>query len=86
MIRYMSSNNKKPLSVQEFIIGTITTVDPFTRDLLLNAMVNELRYPQFQTKYFANTLLSLFTECNKDPKLEIIQEHLTRYDIKQNTV
>jgi hypothetical protein len=82
MVKYFTNNNKNPANVQTFIIGTITSLDSLTRDLLLNSIVNELRYPQFHTKFFAITLQSLFKECNKDPKLEIIQEHLVRYNVK----
>ena len=44
------------------------------RYLFLNAMVNQLRYPNSHTHYFSCTLLYLFVEANS----EVIQEQITR--------
>ena len=45
------------------------------RYLFLNAIANQLRYPNSHTHYFSCTLLSLFAETNA----EAIQEQITRY-------
>lgn len=45
------------------------------RYLFLNAIANQLRYPNSHTHYFSCTLLSLFSETNA----EAIQEQITRY-------
>jgi len=42
--------------------------------MLLNAIVNQLRYPNTHTHYFSCVLLHLFLES----KSEIIQEQITR--------
>jgi CCR4-NOT transcription complex subunit 1 len=43
--------------------------------LFLNAIANQLRYPNSHTHYFSCTLLYLFAEANT----EAIQEQITRY-------
>ncbi len=45
------------------------------RYLFLNAIANQLRYPNSHTHYFSCTLLYLFAEANT----EAIQEQITRY-------
>lgn len=45
------------------------------RYLYLNAIANQLRYPNSHTHYFSCTLLYLFAEANS----EAIQEQITRY-------
>jgi len=44
------------------------------RYLFLNAIANQLRYPNSHTHYFSCTLLYLFAEANS----EVIQEQITR--------
>lgn len=44
------------------------------RYLFLNAIANQLRYPNSHTHYFSCTLLYLFAEANT----EAIQEQITR--------
>ena len=44
------------------------------RYLFLNAIANQLRYPNSHTHYFSCTLLYLFAEANN----EAIQEQITR--------
>jgi len=44
------------------------------RYLYLNAIANQLRYPNSHTHYFSCTLLYLFAEANS----EAIQEQITR--------
>ena len=45
------------------------------RYLFLNAIANQLRYPNSHTHYFSCVLLYLFAEANT----EAIQEQITRY-------
>ena len=45
------------------------------RYLFLNAIANQLRYPNSHTHYFSCALLSLFAETN----VEAIQEQITRW-------
>lgn len=45
------------------------------RYLFLNAIANQLRYPNSHTHYFSCTMLYLFAEANA----EAIQEQITRY-------
>eukprot|EP00759_Apiculatamorpha_spiralis_P056339 PhF_6_TR7999/c0_g1_i1/m.12325/K12604/CNOT1, NOT1; CCR4-NOT transcription complex subunit 1 len=52
------------------------SMDTEGRYFLLNAMVNQLRYPNNHTHYFSCVVLFLFShQC---PELEIIQEQITR--------
>ena len=44
------------------------------RYLFLNAIANQLRYPNSHTHYFSCALLSLFAEANT----EAVQEQITR--------
>ena len=48
------------------------------RYLFLNAIANQLRYPNSHTHYFSCVLLYLFAEANT----EAIQEQITRYGIQ----
>lgn len=45
------------------------------RYLFLNAIANQLRYPNSHTHYFSCALLSLFAEANT----EAVQEQITRF-------
>lgn len=47
---------------------------PVGRYLFLNAIANQLRYPNSHTHYFSCTMLYLFAEANT----EAIQEQITR--------
>ena len=48
------------------------------RYLFLNAIANQLRYPNSHTHYFSCTMLYLFAEANT----EAIQEQITRYGFR----
>ena len=48
---------------------------PQGRYMLLNAMANQLRYPNSHTNYFSSTLLQLFVKCSDN---ELILEQITR--------
>ena len=50
------------------------SLPPSGRYLFLNAIANQLRYPNSHTHYFSCALLSLFAETNA----EAIQEQITR--------
>ena len=52
----------------------ISTLDAEGRYYLLNAIANQLRYPNNHTHYFSCVLLYLFAEANS----EFIQEQITR--------
>lgn len=51
-----------------------TDLDSEGRYLMLNAMANQLRYPNAHTYYFSCTLLTLFMEA----KSEAVKEQITR--------
>jgi CCR4-NOT transcription complex subunit 1 len=48
------------------------------RYLLLNALANQLRYPNNHTHFFSCVLLYLFAEVHLEHDQEIIQEQITR--------
>jgi CCR4-NOT transcription complex subunit 1 len=52
----------------------VLELDAEGRYLFLNAIANQLRYPNNHTHYFSCVLLYLFAEANQ----EIIQEQITR--------
>lgn len=54
--------------------GLINGLDPEGRYLFLNAIANQLRYPNSQTHYFSCVLLYLFAEASSD----VIKEQITR--------
>ena len=58
-----------PLSLSLFL-----SLPPSGHYLILNAIANQLRYPNSHTHYFSCALLSLFAETNA----EAIQEQITR--------
>ncbi|XP_022770231.1 CCR4-NOT transcription complex subunit 1-like isoform X3 [Durio zibethinus] len=75
-----STANTVPMTV--FLVGAaldifqslIGDLDTEGRYLFLNAIANQLRYPNNHTHYFSFILLFLFAESNQ----EIIQEQITR--------
>ncbi|XP_059434806.1 uncharacterized protein LOC132167794 isoform X1 [Corylus avellana] len=75
-----SPTNTVPLAM--FFVGAaldifqalIADLDTEGRYLFLNAVANQLRYPNTHTHYFSFILLYLFAESNQ----EIIQEQITR--------
>ncbi|XVE76912.1 hypothetical protein DITRI_Ditri13aG0018400 [Diplodiscus trichospermus] len=75
-----STANTVPMSV--FLVSAaldifqnlIADLDTEGRYLFLNAIANQLRYPNNHTHYFSFILLYLFAEANQ----EIIQEQITR--------
>ncbi|XP_062205575.1 uncharacterized protein LOC133907537 isoform X2 [Phragmites australis] len=58
----------------EIFRNLIMTLDTEGRYLLLNAIANQLRYPNSHTHYFSFIILYLFAEATQ----EIIQEQITR--------
>lgn len=48
----------------------------------MNAIANQLRYPNSHTHYFSCTMLYLFAEANT----EAIQEQITRWGTSARTV
>ena len=63
-----------PFPLSLFLISNIYS--RIGRYLLLNAMANQLRYPNRHTHYFSCTILNLFLE---EPGTDIIQEQITRF-------
>lgn len=61
-------------SLQELYVRLAGELDSEGRYLLLNAMANQLRYPNAHTYYFSCTLLTLFMET----KSEGLKEQITR--------
>lgn len=77
-------SNLKEVWMEEENEGCTGLDDPFNdsiifsfpgRYLFLNAIANQLRYPNSHTHYFSCVLLYLFAEANT----EAIQEQITRY-------
>ena len=63
--------------IPKYEIVCLTLVIFPGRYLFLNAIANQLRYPNSHTHYFSCVLLYLFAEANT----EAIQEQITRYVI-----
>lgn len=57
------------------LLLSTASIQPSGRYLFLNAIANQLRYPNSHTHYFSCALLSLFAETN----VEAIQEQITRW-------
>ncbi|XP_013775386.2 CCR4-NOT transcription complex subunit 1-like [Limulus polyphemus] len=80
-ISYIKSKGQTPgmgtithTSHMDIFQNLAVDLDTEGRYLFLNAIVNQLRYPNSHTHYFSCTLLYLFAEANT----EIIQEQITR--------
>ena len=56
----------------------VADLDSEGRHIFINAVANQLRYPNSHTHYFGCALLNLFSEANS----EAIQEQITRYKEK----
>lgn len=63
------------LPATALIMGLLKELESEGRYLLINALVNQLRYPQAFTHWFSCLLLHCFHEADDD---EIIQEQITR--------
>merc|ERR1712216_607707 len=64
-------NHSAPMDIFQHLA---TDLDPRGRYLLLNAIANQLRFPNNHTHYFSCVMLYLFVEA----KQELIQEQITR--------
>eukprot|EP00123_Amoebidium_parasiticum_P018848 comp24302_c0_seq2/m.45619 comp24302_c0_seq2/g.45619 ORF comp24302_c0_seq2/g.45619 comp24302_c0_seq2/m.45619 type:complete len:1529 (-) comp24302_c0_seq2:771-5357(-) len=76
-IEQMQSNTQGPLThsaPMDIFQHLVVDLDTEGRYLFLNAIANQLRYPNSHTHYFSCVLLYLFAEANQ----EIIQEQITR--------
>ncbi|XP_045789212.1 CCR4-NOT transcription complex subunit 1 [Trifolium pratense] len=70
---YSATNSSTNASLEIFK-ALIVDLDTEGRYLFLNAVANQLRYPNTHTHYFSFVILYLFAELNQ----EIIQEQITR--------
>lgn len=62
-------------SYMDIFQSLAVNLDTEGRYLFINAIANQLRYPNSHTHYFSCVLLCLFSEANS----EAIQEQITRY-------
>jgi CCR4-NOT transcription complex subunit 1 len=62
----------------ELLGKLVAELDPEGRYLLLNAVANQLRYPNSHTHYFSCVLLSLFAEASRDAAGEEVRAQITR--------
>ncbi|RHN38567.1 putative CCR4-Not complex component, Not1 [Medicago truncatula] len=69
-----SPTNTDVIAALDIFQTLINDLDTEGRYLFLNAVANQLRYPNTHTHYFSFVILYLFTESNQ----EIIQEQITR--------
>ena len=71
-----SDNNSNPHQLTAFLLfkQLIKIATPEGRYYILNAIANQLRYPNLHTHYFSCLLLGLFMECEE----EVICEQITR--------
>jgi len=65
-------------SAMDIFSNLIRDFDTEGRYLLVNALANQLRYPNNHTHYFSCILLYLFAEVKLTKDSEIIQEQITR--------
>jgi len=68
------STHSAPMDIFQHLASELDTEG---RYLFLNALANQLRYPNNHTHYFSCVLLYLFDEANQGSQ-EIIQEQITR--------
>ena len=59
----------------DIFVGLARRLSPQGRYIFLNAMANQLRFPNSHTNYFSRTLLFLFVECADDT---LVLEQITR--------
>lgn len=71
----MTNITTMPLSPAMVVLKHLVTVEePEGRYILLNAMANQLRYPNSHTHFFSYCFLHLFSEADN----ELVQEQITR--------
>jgi CCR4-NOT transcription complex subunit 1 len=63
----------------DLLLSILMTLDNETRKFFVNAIANQLRYPNSHTQYFSCILLFLFENCNK----LIIQEQISKVLIER---
>lgn len=78
----VSSQPKAPVlpgsPAMELLGRLVAELEPEGRYLLLNAVANQLRYPNSHTHYFSCVLLSLFSEASRDQAGEEVRAQITR--------
>jgi CCR4-NOT transcription complex subunit 1 len=84
LVLYVAAAGQPGASVQpgspalELLGRLIAELEPQGRYLLLNAVANQLRYPNAHTHYFSCVLLALFQGASRDPQGEEIRAQITR--------
>lgn len=68
-------NDSASMDVYEALLSGL---DAEGRYYVLNAIANQLRFPNNHTHYFSCVLLYLFLQCNSDRKEEVLMEQMTR--------
>merc|ERR1712060_928490 len=56
----------------------VTFLDSEGRYLLMNALANQLRYPNSHTHYFSCVLLYIFADAPPPPQCDTVRELVTR--------
>ena len=64
----------RPPDITGFFIKLMKYLEPENRDHLINAMLNELRFPSIQTLFFSDLIVFILREI----KEETIEEHIIR--------
>ena len=60
------------------LVGLARDLPPHARYLLVNALVNQLRYPNSHTRYFSYALLDMFGAPTTDSVAQQVQEQIGR--------
>ena len=73
----VQADSTSPMSVgaTDMFQTLVTDLEPEGRYILLNAVANQLRFPNSHTNYFSQVILHLFCECADDA---LVLEQITR--------
>ncbi len=79
MYTHNNLTNQAQSAHSDIFQSLVVDLDSEGRYLFINAVANQLRYPNSHTHYFGCALLNLFSEANT----EAIQEQITRLKKKK---
>ncbi|MCQ2816124.1 MAG: DUF3819 domain-containing protein [archaeon] len=74
VLKHAAEKNLDSASITNFFFVLIKNLEEENRDHLINAMLNEIRFPSIQTLFFSDFIILLLREI----KIESIEEHIFR--------
>ncbi|MCQ2816357.1 MAG: DUF3819 domain-containing protein [archaeon] len=72
LLKHVTDKNMQPVNITNFYMLLMKNLDEENKDHLINAMLNELRFPSIQTLFFSDLIVYILREI----KNEMVEEHI----------